>query len=103
MFLQILFHLLYPFYWRLVYVPVLFHSRLELLEAPGTFIMGCHRRHTADVMQLDDVVIVDIDAGRVDVSRVEHKQPEMPPSCSKVFIEKCNSALKDYELFEIGR
>ena len=34
-----------PFHWWLPYVPVLSEQLLELLEAPGTFIMGCHSSH----------------------------------------------------------
>ena len=36
---------MFPFRWQLTYVPVLPLALLELLEAPGTFIMGCHASH----------------------------------------------------------
>jgi len=43
--LQAFLHLIFPFRWQLTYVPVLPLALLELLEAPGTFIMGCHSSH----------------------------------------------------------
>jgi hypothetical protein len=36
---------MYPFRWTYTYVPMLSWNLVELVEAPGTFIMGCHGRH----------------------------------------------------------
>jgi len=36
---------IFPFRWQLTYVPLLPMTLLELVEAPGTFVMGCHSKH----------------------------------------------------------
>ena len=41
-----------PMTWRFTYVPILSASSLELLEAPGTFMMGCHSKHLDVVEQV---------------------------------------------------
>ena len=45
-YIQSILHLLYPFSWHLTYVPLLPWNILELVEAPGTFIMGCNVCHS---------------------------------------------------------
>ncbi|CAL1542255.1 unnamed protein product [Lymnaea stagnalis] len=57
-----------PFAWRFTYVPILSASSLELLEAPGTFMMGCHSKHLDVVEQVDGLVVVNIDEGTVTVN-----------------------------------
>ncbi len=44
--------MVFPFQWTLPYVPVLSEELLELLEAPGSFLMGCHSRHKEEVLQV---------------------------------------------------
>jgi len=41
-----------PFEWRYSFVPILTNEALELLEAPGTFMMGCHSVHIKEVEQV---------------------------------------------------
>ena len=41
-----------PLRWNLIYVPVLPEAILELLEAPGSYVLGCHSRHAARVCQV---------------------------------------------------
>lgn len=49
---QSLLVMVFPFQWTLPYVPVLSEELLELLEAPGSFLMGCHSRHKEEVLQV---------------------------------------------------
>ena len=47
--LQSFLHFLAPFKWRFTYVPILSNVMLDYVEAPGTFIMGCHSDHLSQV------------------------------------------------------
>ncbi|KAK6960212.1 DENN domain-containing protein 3, partial [Biomphalaria glabrata] len=58
-----------PFTWRFTYVPILSASSLELLEAPGTFMMGCHPKHLHVVQQVEGLVVVNIDEGTITVNK----------------------------------
>lgn len=53
-------------------------------------------------LQVEDVVIADIDKGEIDSSRVD-ALPPVPPLAGTDFVEKCNNALRNYEIFELGR
>ena len=55
--LQSFLYFILPFRWRYTYVPILSTSSLELLEAPGTFMMGCHTRHLEVVEQVGSWVV----------------------------------------------
>ncbi|RUS70148.1 hypothetical protein EGW08_022089, partial [Elysia chlorotica] len=59
-----------PMTWRFTYVPILSASSLELLEAPGTFMMGCHSKHLDVVEQVEGLVVVNIDEGTVNINPV---------------------------------
>lgn len=60
--------LLYPLQWSHAYVPVLPRVMLEILEAPQPYIVGVHSAWLQEVppQSLEDVVMVDIDAGSVE-------------------------------------
>ena len=60
--------LLYPLQWSHAYVPVLPRVMLEILEAPQPYIVGVHSAWLEEVpsQSLEDVVMVDIDAGSVE-------------------------------------
>lgn len=45
-----------PFRWRFTYVPVLSVKALDLLDAPGTFIMGCHSQHLNEAKQVPVII-----------------------------------------------
>ncbi|XP_059174697.1 DENN domain-containing protein 3-like [Physella acuta] len=64
-----------PFSWRFTYVPILSASSLELLEAPGTFMMGCHSKHLDVVEQVEGLVVANIDEGTVTVNASENMSP----------------------------
>ncbi|BFZ21197.1 hypothetical protein BsWGS_24236 [Bradybaena similaris] len=81
-----------PFNWRFTYVPILSTSCLELLDAPGTFIMGCHSKHLNDVVKVEGLVVVNIDEGIVSVNGPEPLTPISPitpadPRQAFVFLE----------------
>ncbi|XP_020622103.1 DENN domain-containing protein 3-like [Orbicella faveolata] len=70
--IESLFTFIQPFSWSWTYVPILPSALLDLVEAPGAFIMGCHSRHKSQiqrvVMEMDElssIVIADIDDGSV--------------------------------------
>ncbi|XP_022784888.1 DENN domain-containing protein 3-like [Stylophora pistillata] len=70
--IESLFTFIQPFLWSWTYVPILPSALLDLVEAPGAFIMGCHREHKSKiervVKEMDEFstfVIADIDEGSV--------------------------------------
>lgn len=70
-----------PFSWSWTYVPILPSVLLDLVEAPGAFIMGCHAQHKKQVQrvaeamdELSGIVIADIDEGTV----TPHPNAEIP-------------------------
>ncbi|KAL4218124.1 Rab guanyl-nucleotide exchange factor [Mactra antiquata] len=66
--MESLMHLILPFKWRFTYSTILPSSMLGFLEAPGVFMYGVHRRYLEDVVQVDDLVLIDIDEGTLQVS-----------------------------------
>lgn len=50
--LQSFLNFILPFEWKYTYVPILSSKSLELLEAPGTFMMGCHSKYKEEVNQV---------------------------------------------------
>ena len=47
-------------------------------------------------------MIIDIDNGEIDLTRID-LVPPMPQTAAENFISKCNDALRNYEIFELGR
>ncbi|KAJ8321592.1 hypothetical protein KUTeg_000063 [Tegillarca granosa] len=112
-----------PFTWssRFTYVPVLPAKSLELLEAPGTFMMGCHAIHKKEVEQVEGLVIVDIDAGTVTMNQNSdlyeealsngHSEgtadifdiPNIPVEAAKVFSSVCKRARYQYDIADSQR
>ncbi|RMX49961.1 hypothetical protein pdam_00013948 [Pocillopora damicornis] len=67
-----LFTFIQPFSWSWTYVPILPSALIDLVEAPGAFIMGCHKEHKSKILrvvegmdELSSFVIADIDEGSV--------------------------------------
>ncbi|KAI8490110.1 Rab guanyl-nucleotide exchange factor, partial [Branchiostoma belcheri] len=56
---------LQPFVWHNVYVPVLSSSMVDLVEAPGVFMMGCHVSHREKIIKVPGIVVADIQSGEV--------------------------------------
>ncbi|XP_076438047.1 DENN domain-containing protein 3-like [Babylonia areolata] len=107
-----------PFRWRYTYVPILSASSLELLEAPGTFMMGCHTRHLDVVLQIDGLVVVNIDEGTIQVnserSFVQRRSsvtnmidlqaiPDIPQASASFFKKICKRVKFQLELSDVQR
>jgi hypothetical protein len=54
-------HLLYPFKWAGVFIPVLPSRLLQAVEAPCPYIVGVEKRYDNFEMPADDFVLVDLD------------------------------------------
>ncbi|KAK7720191.1 hypothetical protein SLS57_005598 [Botryosphaeria dothidea] len=54
-------HLLYPFKWAGVFIPVLPVRLIQALEAPCPYIVGIERRYESVELPEDDFVLVDLD------------------------------------------
>ena len=48
-----------------MYVPILSSSMIGYVEAPGYFVMGCHSDYLETIEQVEGLVIVDIDKGKI--------------------------------------
>ncbi|XP_070209415.1 DENN domain-containing protein 3-like [Littorina saxatilis] len=107
-----------PFRWRYTYVPILSASSLELMEAPGTFMMGCHTRHLDVVEQIDGLVVVNIDDGTITVisesSTIQRRSsvinfldretiPDIPQESATLFKKICKRVRFQLELFDVQR
>ncbi|XP_071144330.1 DENN domain-containing protein 3-like [Mytilus edulis] len=114
--MQSFLYFILPFEWRYSFVPILTIEALELLEAPGTFMMGCHKIHRKEVEQIEGVVVVDIDEGSVAVNPVIEMTtnqsdsieslidiPEIPDEAAKLFSKVCKRALYQHDLVELQR
>ncbi|XP_064652222.1 DENN domain-containing protein 3-like isoform X2 [Lineus longissimus] len=91
-----------PFHWRFTYVPVLPDRLLELIDAPGTYILGCHSSHRDEIEQVEGLVTVDIDNGTVHICEtIECSIPDIPVEPATKFREVCKRARLHYELEEV--
>ncbi|KAL5010460.1 hypothetical protein ScPMuIL_012765 [Solemya velum] len=97
-----------PFRWRYTYVPVLSSQSLELVEAPGVFMMGCHSKHKKNILQVEGLVVVDIDEGTVtlnddptqtDLVRI----PALPPEAAEIFSSVYKKARLQFDVLEVER
>ncbi|XP_064605462.1 DENN domain-containing protein 3-like isoform X2 [Liolophura sinensis] len=102
-------HFILPFKWRYSYVPLLSSRSLEFLEAPGTFMMGCHSQFRHEVEQIDGLVMVDIDQGRVTVNQTIDNDVEreamlnLPKIASDPFRNACERIKFTFDLMEFSR
>ncbi|XP_069130801.1 DENN domain-containing protein 3-like [Argopecten irradians] len=97
---------LLPFRWRFTYVPVLSLKALDLLDAPGTFIMGCHIKHRSLVEQVEGLVVVNIDEGTVVVNSTTsdfNPIPAIPDEPASSFRKVCKRARVYFELEDVQR
>ncbi|KAL9170293.1 hypothetical protein ABFS82_04G136000 [Erythranthe guttata] len=53
-------HLLYPFRWQHVYIPLLFFSGVDYIDAPTPYMMGLHSGVDTFGLTMDGVVVVDL-------------------------------------------
>ncbi|PRP87362.1 ribosome assembly protein 4 (RSA4) [Planoprotostelium fungivorum] len=68
-------HLMYPFAWHHIYVPILACNMGDFLQAPTPFIMGVHSSYYKPRDDLEEVVIVDLDRGTIDNPKKELQLP----------------------------
>ncbi|KAL2934077.1 DENN domain and WD repeat-containing protein SCD1, partial [Bienertia sinuspersici] len=66
-------HLIYPFRWQHVYIPLLFFSGVDYIDAPTPYMMGLHSGVDTTGLSMDGVVIVDLESNRITTSE------EIPP------------------------
>ncbi|GMH14090.1 hypothetical protein Nepgr_015931 [Nepenthes gracilis] len=73
-------HLIYPFRWQHVYIPLLFFSGVDYIDAPTPYMMGLHSGVDTTGLSMDGVVIVDLEHNRITTSE------EIPPIPEPEFI-----------------
>ncbi|XP_072978295.1 DENN domain and WD repeat-containing protein SCD1 [Typha angustifolia] len=66
-------HLIYPFRWQHVYIPLIFFSGVDYIDAPTPYMMGLHSRVDTSGLTMDGVVVVDLEYNRITTSE------EIPP------------------------
>ncbi|KAG5234016.1 DENN domain and WD repeat-containing protein [Salix suchowensis] len=66
-------HLIYPFRWQHVYIPLLFFSGVDYIDAPTPYMMGLHSAVDTSHFAMDGVVVVDLEYNRISSSE------EIPP------------------------
>ncbi|OAY59212.1 DENN domain and WD repeat-containing protein SCD1 isoform X1 [Manihot esculenta] len=66
-------HLIYPFRWQHVYIPLLFFSGVDYIDAPTPYMMGLHSGVDTSNLAMDGVVVVDLDYNQISTTE------EIPP------------------------
>lgn len=69
-------HLIYPFRWQHVYIPLLFFSGVDYIDAPTPYMMGLHSGVDTYGLSMDGVVVVDLDINRITTSEDIPPVPE---------------------------
>ncbi|GAA0164648.1 guanyl-nucleotide exchange factor [Lithospermum erythrorhizon] len=69
-------HLIYPFRWQHVYIPLLFFSGVDYIDAPTPYMMGLHSGVDTAGLMMDGVVIVDLEHNRVTTTEEIPDVPE---------------------------
>nr|CAB3477410.1 unnamed protein product [Digitaria exilis] len=66
-------HLIYPVRWQHVYIPIIFSSGVDYIDAPTPYMMGLHSGVDTSAVTMDGVVVVDLEYNRITTSE------EIPP------------------------
>ncbi|KAK9277804.1 hypothetical protein L1049_027360 [Liquidambar formosana] len=66
-------HLIFPFRWQHVYIPLLFFSGVDYIDAPTPYMMGLHSGVDTSNLAMDGVVVVDLEYNRITTTE------EIPP------------------------
>ncbi|ONK68944.1 uncharacterized protein A4U43_C05F17670, partial [Asparagus officinalis] len=61
-------HLIYPFRWQHVYIPLLFFSGVDYIDAPTPYMMGLHSGVDTYGLSMDGVVVVDLENNSITTS-----------------------------------
>lgn len=69
-------HLIYPFRWQHVYIPLLFFSGVDYIDAPTPYMMGLHSGVDTSNLSMDGVVVVDLDYNRITTTEELPSIPE---------------------------
>ncbi|KAG7944548.1 hypothetical protein I3843_15G107500 [Carya illinoinensis] len=69
-------HLIYPFRWQHVYIPLLFFSGVDYIDAPTPYMMGLHSGVDTSALTMDGVVVVDLEYNRITTSEEIPTIPE---------------------------
>ncbi|KAL0431105.1 UNVERIFIED_CONTAM: DENN domain and WD repeat-containing protein SCD1, partial [Sesamum radiatum] len=69
-------HLIYPFRWQHVYIPLLFFSGVDYIDAPTPYMMGLHSGVDIFGLVMDGVVVVDLEHNLITTSEEIPKIPE---------------------------
>ncbi|XP_078372153.1 DENN domain-containing protein 3-like [Oculina patagonica] len=107
--IESLFTFIQPFSWCWTYVPILPSALLDLVEAPGAFIMGCHTQHKSQiqrvVMEMDElssIVIADIEDGSVTL-HPNAKIPRLPTYATDMYKFRMKNAEIHFDRLLIQR
>ncbi|XP_020405170.1 DENN domain and WD repeat-containing protein SCD1 isoform X2 [Zea mays] len=66
-------HLIYPIRWQHVYIPIIFSSGVDYIDAPTPYMMGLHSGVDTSAVTMDGVVVVDLEYNRITITE------EIPP------------------------
>ncbi|KAL9330197.1 hypothetical protein ACSQ67_005200 [Phaseolus vulgaris] len=69
-------HLIYPFRWQHVYIPLLFFSGVDYIDAPTPYMMGLHSGVDISALAMDGVVVVDLEYNLITTSEEIPPMPE---------------------------
>ncbi|KAJ0434397.1 putative transcription factor WD40-like family [Helianthus annuus] len=69
-------HLIYPFRWQHVYIPLLFFSGVDYIDAPTPYMMGLHSGVDTTGLSMDGVVVVDLEKNCITTSEEIPAIPE---------------------------
>uniref|UniRef100_H2SZ65 DENN domain containing 3 n=1 Tax=Takifugu rubripes TaxID=31033 RepID=H2SZ65_TAKRU len=90
---------LQPLSWQQPYVPVLASGMLDFLMAPTAFLMGCHISHFEEVAETEELLLVNIDDGIIQLSCSETVDPpSIPLSAAESFMSRAECLQLHYDL-----
>ncbi|KAI3735818.1 hypothetical protein L6452_15337 [Arctium lappa] len=103
-------HLIYPFRWQHVYIPLLFFSGVDYIDAPTPYMMGLHSGVDTTGLSMDGVVVVDLEHNCITTSEEIPPIPEPEMSSLRsdilkllhpnvVWIDSLKSDLESYEQY----